>query len=83
MKQTIKKVKEGRGFQNPLCGMWGLLALLLKKKKKKECSQASETNHSGCNGTIMLGMGENIQIFLEQFLYVICHIWFLEILVKY
>lgn len=34
----------------------------------------------------MLGMGENIQIFLEQFIYSmyhIDHIWFLEILVKY
>lgn len=63
-----------------LVGLSGLLTLLLKKK---ECSQASETIHSRCNGTIMVGMSENIQIFLEQFLYVICHIWFLEILVKY
>lgn len=65
--------------------MWdvGPFSLTFGKKKKKECSQASETNGSGCNGTITLGMGENIQIFLEQFLYVICHIWFLEILVKY
>jgi len=36
MKETIKKVKEGRRFQNPLCGMSGLLALLLGKKKKKK-----------------------------------------------
>jgi hypothetical protein len=34
----------------------------------------------------MLGLGGNIHVFLEQFIYImydIYHIWFLEILVKY
>lgn len=39
MNQTIKKINKGREFQNPLCGMLGLSALVVKK----ECLQASTT----------------------------------------